>query len=500
MSGYGISTGTVKVAKLIVMETGTYNPLYHRPFQANITADTLGALAGRVHGGAGTSFGGPTNDITPGLLSGISSQILTPQAAPQSNIVVPGGWGERRLRWQMELHYIGNTGYTYVYYLQGWTSYSGFTQNMGRFVLDDKMDFYINSALKVNRQEIWTPQGMMVKDVVVDNLQVLSTMSMDGNQAQNACSLRPVDMLTALQTNAIRQTMSAYGHGNNFEDPRLHLHTQPRLSKRSGNVSSNYLAEITSGYQHACRLSEFGQGDDNIIDRTKQDLYVDDLTHHPIFRAIQRAQQGYNGSVFRLGEMALLDPNLPNVTSFLNIGNTEKARLHQAGQTEAWHAPTRESVAATFLSNAIPALMMECFIIKANFFASNNTIGAVPYVKFHESGESLKTLSSTMDLQMAAETFIRRLQKEVLFDLSYGNQDIYDITCAVDVFGHTLITVSFNNQPAVPFGTPSFCDALMSPVVSTDMSVLHHNAESMSSIFNYIAPQKSTIPTVNTGI
>ena len=117
---------------------------------------------------------------------------------------------------------------------------------------------------------------------------------------------------------------------------------------------------------------------------------------------------------------------------------------------------------ATTLSNTIPALMMEMLINNISFVSTN----------CHHGGEVITTISAAksitnIDLRDNYERFKFRLEKEILFDLSFGNQEMYSIAISADLFGDMQVTVSYGGGAPLTFTTPSFCDSLLSPVITT---------------------------------
>ena len=134
------SRQTINIAKLILSETGTFNPMYSRPYQTYIDSAMMDNITRRVDE-AGDST------ITGNLLSGIAGTIVKPCATPQGQIPIPYGWSERRIRFLLEVHITTPTGSQMVYYFQGYTSHLGVGQNGSE---DPTMEFIINSFIRVN--------------------------------------------------------------------------------------------------------------------------------------------------------------------------------------------------------------------------------------------------------------------------------------------------------------------------------------------------------------
>jgi hypothetical protein len=75
---------TIRVAKLTMQETGTYNPVHQRPYMTHVSGDTMNAIGNRLQ-----QVG--NGNITGNLLGGIASTIMAPSATPGDVIHIPYG-------------------------------------------------------------------------------------------------------------------------------------------------------------------------------------------------------------------------------------------------------------------------------------------------------------------------------------------------------------------------------------------------------------------------
>jgi hypothetical protein len=105
--------------------------------------------------------------------------------------------------------------------------------------------------------------------------------------------------------------------------------------------------------------------------------------------------------------------------------------------------------------------MMDLMLSKVYFRATNHSIGGVVVVTLID-GKSI----TTADLSQHYELFKRRLEHEVLFDMTHGNQTLFNLEMQADLFGETRITLALDGGPAIPYTTPSFCDSLLTPVMT----------------------------------
>jgi hypothetical protein len=126
------------VKRLFLMETGTYNTQYRRPYETNVQGPTLNHLADALHG---------TQKYTPSLLAGVANQLIAPSATAEQAAGIVNGWNERRMRFMMEVETKYMAGGTSTSIVLGYTNYPGviFHSNY----IDPKMEFFENSIVTV---------------------------------------------------------------------------------------------------------------------------------------------------------------------------------------------------------------------------------------------------------------------------------------------------------------------------------------------------------------
>jgi hypothetical protein len=465
----------IKIAKLILQESGTYNPMFSRPYQTHIDDGVMRSIVRRVEEKA-------NQPITGNTLAGAASGMIQPSATPGAEIPIPMSWAERRIRFIMEVHVMLATGSTMIYYFQGYTSHLGVSH--GGHV-DPNMDFILNSYIRVTRTQSQGPYGMVVNDVVTESAHIVNGAIV--NQIHgDVYSMRPQDIFSGIQAAYTANAYSALTGNNQLNDYRSKLSGESVMSKRSNNVSGQYLAKVVDTYRTGQQLLEFGQGEGDVTGRC-YDLSQEPTAFENIFiRQISNIRGTHTSTVFNMSNLIAIDPNVESVTDYITLGNTQSMELHSVGQTSFWNGSDRETLAATILSNAIPALMMDLFITKIYFRTTNHTYGGVPNTVLIDA----KSLS-TADMTMNYEMFKRRLEQEILFDVSGAGQTTYTLDMYVDLFGETRITISLDGGPAIPYTTPSFCDSLLSPVLALNKDSYFNVVHDMETLFNALPGGRS---------
>ena len=447
-----IRSFTLRVADLMLQETGTYNPMFTRPYNLEMNGFAVDNIANRV-------AQANTSKISGTLLSGVASEILRPTAyvdPNNSSIMIPAGWNERRVRFILAIEVDYNVGGKTFYYFQGYTDYPGITESN----VDPNMTFIINSFVGVSRTPIMTPSGMSFKDIITESSQVLSDPSAQTSLQGSAFSMRPQDVFQGMTANYMKQGYS-YLHDDRFLDTRNVLRSDGVRSSRVNNTSSNYMAKVIDGYLHGNQLSMFGQSNGDIIDRATEQVFETPLSENPFIRAISDIKGIGIHNRFTYNDLMRLDPNTFNMTKLMIPKPVQRQQMHQAGQTAYWNGADEHTTAATCISHAVPALMMDMMIFKTTLFSTNHTVNTAPVTNCvfaaTPGGEPTPQQVSML---------CSRLETEVLRDLTFNNQIAYRLKIDADLMGETRITIALGNNPEEVFVVPSFCDSLYVPVIT----------------------------------
>lgn len=437
-----------------MQETGTYNPMFQRPYETHVTTDIFNNIVQKVEETRG-------GEITGSTLAGVASAIVTPTSYHNGEINIPLGWAERRIRFILEAHVTTRFGSEMVFYFQGFTSHLGVTNNGA---IDPNMEFYINSFIRITRMQKYTQVGLISRDVITDSANVINGQIIRDNNysaSADAMLMRPQDIFAGMQTAYIRDAYNYHNNNQNIHDTRLYLTGSVR-SKKSNNLPCNYVGKIVDSYQ-ASLVNSFSTADTkDAYSQARDYTNEENLNQNEFLVALARAKGMPDVTSFKLADLARIDPNVNAVTSYVTLGPARE-QLHHAGQTSYWGASDRETLVATILSNAVPAIMMECMISKIYFSSTNHDYTGTMNTVIAD----VRSLTDT-DMTSNYEQFKRRFEREVMYDITYGGQDLYMVTINADLFGDTYITLSIGNGSEVVFNTPSFCDGLMTPVVTTN--------------------------------
>lgn len=437
----------LRVTKLLLVETGSYNNQYRRPYNTKLTGDTMNALTERLTGGS---------TYEPSQMGGIANQFIAPSATPESQISMVNGWNERRMSFMMEIEHSSQTGGRSVEIVLGYTSYSGVGINGS---IDPRMEFFINSTQHVRNSVEYTPMGNQNRQVVSDSSHILVDNGWTGiYNANKEQRMRPEDVYTTMS----RAQISGLNDGS-LLDTRAMSTNMAVKSRRSNNSAANYMSQILKGYNQASMSAEFGIGNQELLSMARGFAAEGIASKDPFILAISQIRGMPTGNTFTFNDLVTLDPNVQYVTKAQLMAPTAMAKIHNAGQTAEWSGSDFYTATANILSQSVPSLLMELALTRVVFKTTNRNIGSGVTVGIYDA-EGF----SNGDYTTALDIFKMRLEHEILRDISFNNGIDFAIEMKVDLLGETWITLSMDGGPLTDYVTPSFADALLTPVLTLD--------------------------------
>lgn len=443
--GYGVG---VKVRKLLLHETGSYNPQYRRPYDTHLGPNTINMMLERL---------GNTRKYEPSQMGGLAGSFITPTATPEKQLTLINGWNERRMKFMMEIEYSYYTGGSMLEVVLGYTDYNGVSM-MGS--IDPNMRFYINSIMEVRNTVSYGNTGGQLMSSVIGSSHIIVDNNWTSIYApERDQNMRPTDVYTAMtriQMHGIPQ--------DGITDARTLVNNNAIKSRRCNASSAEYVSRIFDGYTQAAIQTPYGGGERDLIDTARGLAKEEIASEDPFLDAMMQIRgDGCVGNTFTFKDLRLLDQNIDNVTIAHLLSPETKARTHQTGMTADWGGSDIYTSTASILSQTIPGLMMDLALTRIVFMSTNRDItGAIRTAIMDAQG------FSSGDITRSIEIFISKIQNEVLQDISFSGGVDFAITMNVDLLGETWLNLSLDGKAPVDYVTPSFCDALLTPIISSD--------------------------------
>lgn len=444
---------TCNVVRLIMHETGTFDPQYRRPYQSVLDAKTMGVLQEVLHG---------STKYQASQISGIANQIVVPQATPESEIKISHGWGTRRLRFFLEVQYNSQLYGSNTEYIMGYSEFSDLSING---LPDPRALFVVNSVSNVRHAMYNTGVQNQMATSVGDTSHVINDAEWAGPTRVGGVELmRPADVFSIITRQDIEPEMKTMG----VFDQRVAMDSIPKKSFRSNAVASNYVSSILAGHQMASQRGDFGASQQNTIEKARGYVVEPALGLDFFLSTISEKRGSPLGNQFTLTDLKKLDPTFEARTVLVRLGEYAN-QVYSAGAAQGWHGTDMHTQVANILSQSVPALLMETGLTMMDFQSTNMGVIGVPVkTQVNNANGFAQGLDYTRNIML----FIHRFEHELFKDLSRNNMFGLAITMAVDILGETRVRVQIEGEPPVDYVTPSFCDALMAPVITQNPNVV----------------------------
>jgi hypothetical protein len=452
----------VVVRNLLISNTGTYNNQQVRPYMSNVNENDINTIINMM--------GQHNATITSQQIAGRVSNFIAPTANSLGNVNIVNGWDNQRCRFLLEVDVSYVVGQVIKYYFQGFTDFLGVTNN-GSIAPD--MVFYINAINSVANVVTRTPTGPSSSNFSRDNMQVISGNT-NGYGGENYM-LRPSDVFTHISMENRMNTADV----NMIRDTRsLVTSNTVNSSNRNNNIPSNFVSSVLNTYILQNKNDDFGNPVSEVFDRSVSATMEMPISENPFIALISTGMFGTN--TFTFGNLVDIDRNTPQVTT-VSLGSTGVTGLHHVGQTASWHSSDRETIAATVLANSVPAIALDSMITNVYFKATNHAIGGVINFVIVDLNSPNKG-----DITREIELFKHRVITEVINDITFGNQDSFQLDMSIDIFGETYISISLSGAPAMEYVAPTFADSLYSPVVSNTVNSLQNMSMGFGLMFELV--------------
>lgn len=458
----------IKIVKFLLIETGTYNDQFRRSYRSTMTQHSIDNLQERIDG---------RTQIVPGMFGSWNNSLVVPSTEPDAQVQIVQGFGERRLRFMMEIELTNTMGQRVAEVVMGYSDHVGLS--MMSNALDPNMQFVVNSVVTTRTSNFRSPMGMIQQTHVAENAHILSDDNFGGAfSPQPNFTMREGDIYSAINK---LEYSAGLNPGETMYDTRVVRTNVPVKARRSSNTAASYTASILDSYRASLIGAEFGENADAIRNSAQNTLYEEALTADNFFHALTQLNEGIQTKVFTLRQLKRLDPNCDHDDVMTIVRHNPAEAIHSRGQTAYWDGRDRATQVANMLAQSVPATMADLGISVLSFTVSNDTADGQPI--FQPTGAFA---FGNVDLARPLEMFKYRFDTEVYRVISLGNSTQCSIAMRVDLTGESFIRVAIDGNPEVDFVVPTFCDALLSPLMTNNEGDMMNLAQGFSDVMTAV--------------
>lgn len=459
----------MKINKLILLEMGTYDDQYLRPFQAHVDGNSMAALQESTYYG---------QNLTPAALGAVSADIMRVSATTFGAATIDNGFDTGRLCFMMEVEFPGTAGMVVVEWLLGYTDQVGVMQGMGsnNILFDKNMRLYFNNVMMGRRVAAVRAFGNTTHTNISGTYQLIThDFRPSINNLQNQPRLmRPQDVF---YSNSMQQTRMQLG--DEVQDVRsTHGPERIAVSHRRNVVPGQYLSAMLETWRDQTILDEVDSGS----------LYsqMGASVAEPTIGRIRSLQEIALSSELRVGGsltweelLSVDDSGCLEDRAMVVLAQSQRSRsnLAQRGSFEGWHGNGTSTLVANQIVQSIPGTMLSLMLTEMDFSVTNQTLNGEWDVVF----QKVQSFNDGDNIQQV-QAFRSKLVNELLPGVSRGNLIPLEIHASFNVLGQTFLEISIDGGPFTPYMAPSFCDGLYSNIRAPDATTLDRFADSLGKI------------------
>lgn len=498
----GQSRSGVRIATLVLVQTGTYQDQQLRPFEVRVTENVISQLQRATNDG---------RNLGVSAVQDVATDVIVPVSQVEGAVGIQNGWNMRRFRGLMKVYeehpVFKGTVTQRIFFI--YTDNSDASTNY----LEPAMRIYFNSETVISESIRNTIAGPQRQALITGSNQIVTPVDMVGGQnglysKPTAHLIRPEDAFSIGQTMHTIQRLQQSGQYPGQIDRAIDHRTMVgevgayQYSHRRDTSPTRYLSDTLGAFHHAVQESQmenepgmFGAANMEITLGEAQSHVANSDIHKNSFLALLKERCGYMERGFvTFGDLCREFPEAATkeVTTFSMDDGRGIRQVYHAGQSNHFRGADYTSIGASMLAQTIPSLMMDTFFRTVSF-AVTNGMGPGQYLfEFHP--ETSRSIIDGVNMIQYVREFERRLYTDALNSISRNNEIPFRISMSSDLSGDSVIDISINNEEVVRFVAPTFSDSLFSPVITRNDALPGQISNSLMYLVQSVIPnnQQST--------
>lgn len=456
-SMYGIKE--VRIAKLVVQQTGTYGQQYRRSYGINLT----GALQNQLEEAVVSM-----TKLAPATMVTSTDQLIVPTADPEAAIDIVNGWEVPRLRFFMRIEATDQMGGKTSTIVTGYTEYAELS--FGNH-FDPRMQFFINNVTQTRLTTYNAGLGTVGRYNVAFSHQLVSdSMHAERGYLSNPkknYAMTPTSMFSNMSNlDLIGAAQFSEEAGSMLMDTTSVVDGKAKHVNRTHGLGTQYMADMLNTYLGTkATMGESGSySTDDFYNTCRntaramdggKEIFLD-------FIAGRHASIGWGGmgaTSFNFNDLLVFDPGVTNVCEVIPISSGQ----HTHGQSDSWGSSGPEAVFASTLANGVSSLMSQFAFMSISFRSTNYASIQREHLTIFQG---VNGLNNSLNQANELAAFRYRLETEVLNPLSYNNQMGYEVEVTADINGEIWMEITLDGYGRFMFVLPAFCDGMMTPMVT----------------------------------
>lgn len=495
-----------RVLSIRLIETGTYNPEYLRPYSISADSSDMDAIADiALENGRG--------GIDATAIAGVAGRIMrySSEVSQRDLVNIENGWNERRLAFQIEVIEEATVDYDLstrnsevVTSITGFTDRFDIADRTGKPHLPDDLTFYVSNIHRIERE---------TRRITANHQLIFPNYHNNGHYGtrdRNQLYLvRPKDIF---QDQLVRERTPRNAERVNASNTLTGV--MPKTSRVSNLSPASYIASsvnamirgetqrgVDDGFGNFTTERRIGR--DAVYTRAASLLSEETAYANNSFMYLLRGRSNsFNSrSTFDWGDLIdIFGRELPRVVSIykrktVSRNENSRGRWSEAGQCASWddnESGGYNAVFATALKQALPGYALvanigSCRIEATNMVDSRDrdlTYGGI-MVTIDDVIFTIRP-NSLMEEDLLIEQFKEQVAYNILRDVSLNNTIDFDVVVELDWRHDTFVNVGIEGGEMVEFSTAGFTNSLTSPIITTDDSFAEDMAADIKNVVNNI--------------
>lgn len=469
----------MKVTKLLMLQVGTFNDVFQRPYSSHVDGVTMQQLQ------ESTGYG---RNLVPAALSAVGADIMRVTATTAGNVNVANGFDTQRLCFMMEVEFPGTGGMVMVEWLLGYTDHVGVMMPYGDSnpVWDPNMRLFFNNVLRGRRVSQQRAFGGRMATSVGGAYQLINSDYRPDITTlhQTPHLMRPQDVFTNMSMHRTRELL---GNEDVMDVRPTHGPERVAVSDRKNTVPGQYLSRMLQTWQANT------ESDD--VDPASLNSQMAASVAEPTLSRIRSLQQLAVASELRQGGSVTWDELCSSEDTgtlqqravvILAQSDATRGALSRRGDTEYWGGNGNATVIASQIVQSVPGMMMNLMLTELDFSVTNETSDGSWLIEFgnvqsFNDGDNIAQVNA----------FAFKLEHELMPGLSRGGLIPMTVHASFNVVAQTAIDISIDGSELIPFMAPSFCDGLFTSVRAPDTNTLDRFADNLSKIITTLQQDHS---------
>lgn len=455
------------VDDITLIEVGDMEEQFRKPY--NVSAD--GEILKTIESLIVENGGSISNDL---FISAASSAFRLSSESEEVGIAGQRGqraWRERRYR------FIANVtleNYTRERHVASRAIVIGYTDRVdlshNNTVADD-LRLYVNTVAVVRDIQVNDNGRIRVKSKLVSSQQTLLG-DLDLNRGNVDYLMRPFDIFNTIDTH------KEVGRDGDHIDLRSTFQYGVVLNGRHANDSNRYLSSVVQADRQGLTNVETYSND--IMEQSRDTEAADivrptRLQSNLFLKAIASRSDYAENNYFEYQDLAELTEgrSLKALDAVTRIA--PMVRNTFSYESEQWYGASPETMAAIQICHAVPIIMLDCLFSYVDLTISNtHDRSNRTEILVHDMSSYI---GDSFDDRRILEAFEGRIEREVFNPISSNGYFDVSLDITSEVGGLTRIMMSIDGGPETPYVFPTFADAMLTPMITRDKSVLDDNAE-----------------------